>query len=94
MDDLVFPKEMGPVLGGRTFSDVFQNDPKWIECVDGTWTDNCSGIFEKFFHFIKTKLKDPTARKQHHQRCRSFVNTLSPDKVPPYLIKYRQHAAV
>jgi hypothetical protein len=89
----IFPEEMGDELGGMSFEEVFEKHPKWVECVDTCWTDNCTGLFLKFYKFVKLRLHDPISRIKHEHRCENFVKTLSTDKLPEYLLKYSKHAS-
>ena len=80
-----FPKE---VLGGRTFEQIFHEEPKWVEFVIYTWLENCTGIFLEFQNFLKLKMADPISKADHEQRCIDFVKTLDGKKIPWYLVKY------
>ena len=81
-----FPKEMGKELGGFTFSEVFQQNPKIIEFVSSCWTDDCTGLFKKIRKYVTTRLKNPEDKSAHENRCREFVKGVK--VLPRYLIKY------
>jgi hypothetical protein len=83
-----FPVEFGMDLAGKTFEDIFEHFPKWVACVELTWTDNCTGLFKRFREFILLRLQDPISRIEHDNRCQEFVKTLKRDTVPQYLLKY------
>ena len=82
-----FPKENFGELSGMTFEEVFLTKPKWIECVDSTWK-NCTGLFLKFYKFVKNRLQDPISRFEHIDRCEKYIKTLEKSKIPKYLLKY------
>ena len=82
---LSFPKE---ILGGRTFEQLFIEEPKWVEFVIFTWGDNCTGVFLEFQNIVKLKLADPLFREDHEQRCIKFVKNFEGKKIPWYLVKY------
>ena len=82
-----FPAEMGKDIGGKTFAEVFEENPKIIEFVSSCWTDDCTGLFKKFRKYVNTRLIDPAEKAAHTNRCKEFVKG---DKViPKYLIKYK-----
>ena len=81
-----FPAEMGKELGGFTFSEVFQQNPKIIEFVSSCWTDDCTGLFKKFRKYVNERLENPKEKAAHQNRCREFVKR---EKIiPRYLNKY------
>ena len=82
-----FPSGIGE-LENMTFQEVFDTKPKWIECVDKLWTPANTGLFQKFYKFVKNELADPERRKEHEDRCRVYAKTLDKSKIPRYLIKY------
>lgn len=86
-----FPKNFGNELCGMTFEEIFEQKPKWVECVAETWGD-CTGLFLEFKQFIKMRLTDPISQTEHEFRCREFVKTLDANKIPEYLIKYSKNA--
>jgi hypothetical protein len=88
-----FPENFGTELSGKDFSQVFETCPKWVECVRETWTDNCTGLFLEFQQFITLRLADIVSRTEHETRCREYVKTLKPEKVPEYLLKYTKNAS-
>ena len=88
-----FPKNFGNELAGMDFEDVFEKKPKWIECVNSTWTENCTGLFLEFLQFVKLRLSDPVSKIEHEFRCREYVKTLAPNKIPEYLVKYSKDAS-
>jgi hypothetical protein len=83
-----FPENFGTVLAGLEFEQVFIQHPKWVECVDVCWTENCTGLFLEFYKFIKLRLDDPLSRFAHENRCEKYVKKLKKDKIPEYLVKY------
>ena len=87
-----FPEKFSTELSGMDFEDVFEKYPKWVECVDATWTDNCTGLFLDFQQFVKLRLLNPISKTEHEFRCREYVKTLAHDKIPEYLLKYSKHA--
>ena len=89
--DTVFPEQCGPVLANKTFQTVFETEPKWIECVHSCWTDNCTGLWLQFHSFVQIMLQNPAVQHEHEERCREYVKTLDPTKIPEYLVKYSQH---
>ena len=80
-----FPEDMGDELGGKTFSEVFTENPKIIEFVK-TWTDNCSGLFEDFRQYVLARLDCPLDKEEHEARCEQFVK--GKNNLPRYLLKY------
>ena len=76
------------ILGGRTFQEVFVQDPKWVECVSETWTNNSTGWCKDFQLFVKTMLSNPIVKLEHENRCEQYVKTLLDEKIPSYLIKH------
>jgi len=81
-----FPAEMGNELGGKSFSDVFKQNPKIIEFVSSCWTDNCTGLFQKFRKYVNKRLENLDEKAAHTKRCKEFVKR---EKVlPRYLDKY------
>ena len=86
-----FPENFGNVLSGLDFEDVFEEHPKWICCCDETWTDGCTGLFLEFKNFVKLRLQNPISKAEHESRCREYVKTLKPDKIPEYMIKYTNY---
>ena len=83
-----FPENFGTELAGLEFEQVFLKHPKWVECVDTCWTENCTGLFLEFYQFIKLRLDDPLSRFAHENRCEKYVKKLKKDKIPEYLLKY------
>jgi len=83
-----FPDDFGIELAGKTFEDIFNYFPKWVACVEHTWTDNCTGLFKRFREYIMLRLKDPVSRIEHEKRCYEFVKTIKSEKLPMYLVKY------
>ena len=83
-----FPEGFGE-LGNKTFEEVFDTLPKWIECCRVTWTGNCAGVFAEFQTFVRQKLANPMHRKRHEQRCREFVKSYS-GVIPEYLVNYAE----
>jgi hypothetical protein len=81
-----FPREMGVELGGKTFDQVFDTNPKIIEFVT-IWTDSCTGVFDDFRMYVKARLCNPLDKEEHENRCREIVKTLK-GNVPRYLLKY------
>ena len=81
-----FPNEMGDELGGKTFSKVFETNPKIIEFVSSSWTDNCTGLFSEFRDYVTTRLRIPFEKDAHVSRCQKYVNENA--NVPKYLLKY------
>jgi len=87
----MFPIEMGGDLGGKTFIDILNNDPKTVEFVDKLWLEQkTTGIFKKFHMFVKTMLRNPLVKSEHRERAREFVKTLSETDTPSYMKKYRR----
>ena len=90
MDLTIFPKEMGGDLGGKTFIEVLNNDPKTVEFVDKLWLEQkTTGIFRKFYMFVKNMLRNPVVKSEHRERAREFVKTLSETDIPSYMQKYK-----
>ena len=89
-----FPENFGNELAGKSFEDIFQYFPKWVACVELTWTDNCTGLFEEFRSYILLRLQDPVSRIEHEQRCQEYVKTLTLKQLPSYLIKYARRTIV
>jgi hypothetical protein len=87
-----FPEEMGE-LAGMTFEDVFEKCPKWVEFVDSSWTDNCTGLFAEFQTFVKLRLENPISKIKHEHRCEKYVKTQKGKKLPEYLVKYLDDAS-
>ena len=85
-----FPDNFGNELAGMSFEEIFEDSPKWIECVRDTWTDSCTGIFLRFRNYVMLRFKDIISVTEHESRCRAFVNNLSKDKIPCYMIKYHE----
>jgi len=83
-----FPEDFGTELAGKSFEEIFTEFPKWVACVEHTWTENCTGLFEEFRNYILLRLQDPVSRIEHDQRCYDYVKTLTLQKMPSYLIKY------
>ena len=83
-----FPDDFGIELAGLSFDEIFEQFPKWVECVSEHWTDNCTGLFLKFRNYILLRLKDDISRIKHTQRCYEYVKTLKDSNLPEYLIKY------
>ena len=81
-----FPAEMGKELGGKTFSEVFEGNPKIIEFVNSCWTDDCTGLFKKFRVYVNARLQNPDEKKYHVDRCKNFVK--GEKLIPRYLDKY------
>ena len=88
-----FPENFGNELAGMDFEDVFEKQPKWVECVYSTWTEKCTGLFLEFQLFVKLRLSDPISKCEHEFRCREYVKTLASNKIPEYLLKYSKHAS-
>ena len=88
-----FPKNFGSELAGMSFSEIFEQKPKWVECCDACWTAVCTGLFLDFKIFIKLRLTDPISRTEHEFRCREYVKTLDTKKIPEYLLKYSKNAS-
>ena len=86
-----FPENFGTELAGLTFEEVFQKHPKWIACCDLTWTENCTGLFEQFYKFVKNRLQDPLSRFEHENRLEVYVKKLDVSKIPEYLLKYNEY---
>ena len=84
-----FPVNFGSELAGKSFEDIFENHPKWVACVEFSWTDSCSGLFDRFRTYILERLSDPASRTSHEDRCRTYVSTLTIKKIPEYLLKYK-----
>ena len=83
-----FPSELGDI-GGKTFEEVWAQNPKWTEFVRCTWTDKCTGIFLEFYKFVHRKCEDEQAVGEHFARCLEYVKSQTGD-LPKYLLKYRQ----
>ena len=81
-----FPSDFGD-FSGLTFEEVFVKLPKWVEFVQETWTDNCTGLFRGLRDFIREKLSIDENVRAHESRCREFCKMH--DEVPRYLLKYR-----
>ena len=82
-----FPKNFGE-LACKTFEEVFESNPKWIEYVLECWTDNCTGLFLEFQQFIKKKIEDKTKLQEHRNRCKAYVKKQKKEDLPDYLWKY------
>ena len=83
----VFPEEMGVELGGKTFEQVFLENPKIIEFVT-IWTDNCTGLFTDFRRYVMARLANPFDREEHEARCKAYVKEHGKTNLPRYLAKY------
>ena len=77
---------MGSELGKKSFSEVFESNPKIIEFVTSSWTDNCTGLFSEFRDYVNTRLKLPFEKDAHTSRCQKYVNETA--HVPKYMLKY------
>ena len=82
-----FPDGFGD-LGGKTFQEVFDTHPKWIECVRATWTENCTGLFLEFYNYVHATLKIPHELENHEIRCMEYVKDNNPSDLPKYLLNY------
>ena len=82
-----FPDDMGKELGGKTFAQVFETNPKIIEFVSATWTDSCTGLFKRFRIYVTERLKHPDEKASHVKRCKEYVK--GDAVIPRYLNKYR-----
>ena len=83
-----FPRELGVELGGKSFNQVFETNPKIIEFVT-IWTDNCTGLFTDFRKYVLARLDNPLDKEAHEHRCRELVKTYEGTNIPRYLVKYR-----
>ena len=82
-----FPVEMGDI-GGKTFDQVFDTQPKIIEQIRSRWIESgCTGLFLDFFKYVTMRLQNPLDLEAHEDRCVAYVKTL--EKTPSYLIKYQ-----
>ena len=79
---------MGVELGGKSFEEVFETNPKIIEFVT-IWTDNCTGLFTDFRKYVIARLHNPLDKEAHEHRCREMVKTYAGTNIPRYLVKYR-----
>ena len=87
MDSTRFPPEIPGVIGGKSFLEIFETQPKIIEFVDSLWTaDKTTGVFKEFFVYVKNRLEVIDLRAAHEQRCCEFVK--GEKKIPSYLQKY------
>ena len=82
-----FPDDMGKELGGKTFAQVFETNPKIIEFVSATWTDSYTGLFKKFRIYVNARLEHTDEKEAHVKRCRDYVKGQT--VIPRYLNKYR-----
>ena len=82
-----FPDGFGE-LENMTFEEVFEKHPKWVECCDSCWTENNTGLFKRFYDFVKEQLSEASVREEHEKRCRAYVKTLGKSECPRYLVKY------
>jgi hypothetical protein len=81
-----FPDNFGNELAAKSFEDIFEYFPKWVACVEHTWTENCTGLFKEFREYIALRLKDSESRKAHDKRCYDYVKPLK--HIPGYLLGY------
>ena len=90
MDDSRFPKIVPGVLGGKTFLEIFEGQPKIVEFVNSLWLeDKLTGIFKEFFVYIKYQLNCPILKEEHETRCFQFVK--KEKEIPTYLLKYKKN---
>ena len=81
-----FPQEMGNELGGKSFCLVFETNPKIIEFVTSSWTDNCTGLFLEFQNYVNERLRVPCEKDLHVSRCQTYANENA--NLPKYMMKY------
>ena len=87
MDSTRFPPEIPGVIGGKSFLEIFETQPKIIEFVNTLWTaDKTTGVFKEFFVYVKNRLEVPDLLAAHKKRCCQFVK--GEEKIPSYLQKY------
>ena len=89
MDSQKFPKELGGDLGDRTFLDILMRSPDIVEFVDSLWVEErTTGIFKKFYEYIKFMLQNPLVKCEHQDRARAYVKKISKEELPSYMMKY------
>lgn len=80
---------MGGELGGKTFLQVFEQCPNIVEFVDALWVEKqTTGIFKKFYMYIRSMLQSPTNKIEHIVRATKFAKALLPHEVPSYLKRF------
>ena len=91
MNDTTFSKDLGGDLAGKSFIEIFETMPDIVEFVFDMWQEkNCTGVFLKFYRYIKTKLGEENNLAKHEQRCIEYVHARRDkiNKLPCYLLKY------
>ena len=81
-----FPQGFGD-LRGKTFDEIFNNDPKNTEFVYKCWDrKGCTGVFRELYDYVIKRMSIPAEREAHAQRCIEYCKTA--DRIPDYLNKY------
>ena len=82
-----FPQGFGD-FRGKTFDEVFNEDPKNTEFVYQCWDRRgCTGIFLELYDYIQKRMSVPAEFEAHAQRCRAYCRNAT-GEIPNYLIKY------
>ena len=91
MDETKFPWGLSRELSGRSFKELLETNPKLVEFVDSSWNKkNTTGLFLKFYKYIKAMLNDPLTKSEHHVRCFELVKNIdSEELLPSYLNKFK-----